>query len=107
MSKFYNRMKGKADSLLTKYGHAINLIDGNRNVLATYQGLKSTVKTDNTLGALIEGADTSVYITAGTFEPDTTHYLDMDGSIWKIIFVDKVRPTDTTIMYTLYVSQGG
>ena len=106
MSQFYSRMKGIADRLLTQYGHSINLIDANRVVLDTYQGLKSSVKAENAVGSLMEGADTMVYITSGSVIPDTTHYLDMDGSIWKIIYVDTVRPTDTTIMFTIYVKNG-
>lgn len=106
MSQPYTKMKGIADRLFAQFGHSINLIDSSKTVIDTYQGLKSSVKNQDTLGSLIQGADTMVYITSGSVIPDTTHYLDMDGSIWKIIYVDTVRPTDTTIMFTLYVKNG-
>lgn len=104
---FYTRMKGIADRLLTEYGHPIQLIDATQTVLDTYQGLKSPVRIENTPASVIEGSDATVYITAGTVSPDTTHYLQMDGSIWKIIWVAPVRPTDQTILWTLFVSNGG
>ena len=106
-AQFYNRMKGIADRLLTEYGHTIELLNSTQTVLDTYQGLKAPVRVENAPQTVIERSTATVYVTYGTVVPDTTHYLRMDGSIWKILWVAPVRPTDVGILYTLYVTQGG
>lgn len=105
-SPFYIRMKGVADRLLTQYGHTIQLMNASQVVLDTYQGLKSPVRIENTPQTVLESSDATVYITSGTVVPDVNHYLNMDGSIWKIVWVDPVRPTDLTLLYTVFVSNG-
>lgn len=109
-SPFYTRMKGVADRLLTQYGHSINLVsldqNGAQTVLDTYQGLKAPVRVDNTPQTVLESSEATVYITSAIVEPDATHYIFMDGSLWKIIYVEPVRPTDLTILYTLFVAKG-
>lgn len=106
--RFYTRMKNEvADPLLTKYGHSIDLVDGNKNVLSTMQGLKSPVRIENTPQSVIERSNATVYLTASDIAPKENQYLFMDNEYWIIIWVEPVRPTDITIMYTVFVSNGG
>lgn len=106
--QFYSRMKTQvADKLLTKYGHSIDLVDGNKTVLTTMQGLKSPVRIENTPQSVIERSNATVYVTESGIPPKENEYLFMDGEYWLIIWVEPVRPTDVTILYTLFVSNGG
>lgn len=105
-SQFYNRMKTNvADKLLNKYGNTIVLTDVNRNTLATYKGIKSPVRIENTPETVIARSTATVYITAGDdVAPQANQYIEMDGNSWIIIWVEPVRPTDVTILYTLFVA---
>ncbi len=103
---FYTKMKTNvADKLLNKYGHAITLTDVNRTVLGNYTGLKAPVRLENTPDTVVSRSTATVYITAGTGPaPQANQYLEMDGNSWIIVWVEPVRPTDVTILYTLFVA---
>lgn len=105
-TQFYNRMKTQvADKLLTKYGHSITLTDVNSTVLGTYTGLKAPVRLENTPDTVVARSTATVYITAGDGPaPQANQYLEMDGSSWIVVWVEPVRPTDVTILYTLFVA---
>lgn len=106
---FYKHLKDNiADKLIPKYGHAMDIVDSDKNVLETVQGLKSPVRIENTPQNVIERSNATVYITATeSHVPTESDYLYMDGEYWTIIWVEPVRPTDFTIMYSLFVSNGG
>lgn len=103
MSAFYDRMQALSTTLLTKYGHAIELIDATKTTLDTYQGISGSVRVENTPSSVVEQATATIYVSSGTVEPTVDHYLRFNGQIWKIIYVDPVKPTDTSLLYTIFI----
>lgn len=103
----YGKFKSIADNLLTKWGMTITLTDVSRNELGTFIGIKSPVRIENTPDTVLQRSTATVYMTAGTVEPLQNQYITMDGQDYIIIHVEPARPTDTTILYTLFVSNGG
>lgn len=105
MSTLYNRLQKQSTSLLTKFGHDIELVDSTKTTLDTYKGLSGPVRVENTPASVVEKATATVYVSVGAIEPKLDHYLRINGSIWKIIYIDPIKPTDTAILYTLFVRQ--
>lgn len=103
---FYNRMKGVADNLLTRFGHSIELIDANRTVLGTYQGLKNGVGSEMAPATVLERSDAVVYITSGTVKPQMGNFLRINNVIYRIIHIDDVEPTDQTLLFKIFISNG-
>lgn len=103
---FYNRMKGLATDLLTRFGYSISLIDANRNVLDTYQGLKGSLANENAAASVLEKSTGVVFISSGTVRPQMGHYLLMDGTAYRITHIDDVSVTDINLLWKIFVHDG-
>lgn len=103
---FYTRMQGLATNLLTRFGHSIELIDANRTVLDTYQGLKSGLGSENAPATVLERSSAVVYISSGTVKPQMGQFLRINGTLFRIIHIDDVEPTDLTLLFKIFVSDG-
>lgn len=104
---FYNRMNGLATRLLTEYGYSISLIDANRTVLDTYQGLKGSLANENASASVIEKSTGVVFISSGTVRPQMGHYLLMDNIAYRITHIDDVSVTDVNLLWKIFVHDGG
>lgn len=107
MATRYGRFKNTADRLLTKWGNTITLSTVDRTVLGTFIGVKAPVRVDNTPDSVIQRSTATVYVTNTNIVPLPNQYVTVDGQDYIIIYVEPVSPADETVMYTLFVSNGG
>lgn len=105
-TQFYNRMNGVATNLLTRFGHTISLVDENRNVLDSYQGLKTGLESENVPASVLEASTAVVYLSTGTIVPSMGQYLQINNIIYRITYVDNVELTDVGLLYKVFVSDG-
>lgn len=105
-AQFYNRMNGLATRLLTNYGHSIELVDAQRNVLDTYQGLKSGIGSENIPASVLEASTAVVFVTTGTVTPQMGNYLRISDVIYRITHIDDIKPTDIGILFKIFISDG-
>lgn len=105
-TQFYNRMNGLATRLLTNYGHSIELIDSNRTVLDTYQGLKTGLSSENVSSTVLEQSTAVVFITVGNITPQMGQYLRINDVIYRITHIDDIKPTNIGLLYKIYIADG-
>lgn len=105
-TEFYNRMQGIATNLLTRFGHNIELLDANRTVLDTYQGLKNGIANEMAPATVLEKSDAVVYVSTGTVKPQMGNFIRINNIIYRIIHIDDVEPTDLTLLFKIFISNG-
>lgn len=104
---FYSDMKVVADELLTEFGTTIEIITYDGTVLSTVVGIKSPVDITNVPQTVIQSSSATLYFTHTGVDPTLQHFIRMDGQEYVITHVEPVRPTNETVMWKVYVGNGG
>lgn len=105
-TQFYKNMARTASNLLTRFGHNIELIDSNRTVLDTYQGLKTGLSSENVSSTVLEQSTAVVFITVGNITPQMGQYLRINDVIYRITHIDDIKPTNIGLLYKIYIADG-
>ena len=105
-TQFYNRMNGLATNLLTRFGHTIYLVDENRAILDSYQGLKTGLESENAPATVLEVSTAVVYLSTGNIVPSMGQYLQINNVVYRITHVDNIELTDVGLLYKVFVSDG-
>lgn len=110
MTQLYTKFKSKAEELLDKYGKSYVHIryDQSNNpttIDSSKVGLLTAIDVDNVVASLIKDAESVLISTVGEEEPKMEDYVRFDNTLYKIVNFEKIRPTDTTIIYKIYVKK--
>lgn len=102
---FYERLKTKATSLLTKYGKQGTIQDVNGLTLGNVNIVEGDAKVENIPQTVVEQTDKIVYVDAESIVPTDDHYLSMDGQAYKVVFVKPYSPASLTLLYQLFLKK--
>jgi len=102
---FYDRMKNTATRLLTQYGKSASIEDLQGNVLGTVMLVEGTAKNDYIPATVVDRYETIVYCTATSIIPEVEHFVSMNGTVYKVIYVDTFSPANTILLYRMFLSK--
>lgn len=105
---FYERLKSRADDLLTKRGIPFEVIsydnNNNENIKGNPKGIMGPVRSENIPASVVEQSEATLTATS-ELEIDKDDYIRFDNILYKIVWVDKIRPTNVTVLYQVFLTR--
>lgn len=105
---FYERLKSKADDLLNRRGTSFTVISydasNNETVKGSPKGIMGPVKIENVPASVVEQSEATITATSAV-EIDKDDYIRFDNELYKIVYINKIKPTTVTIIYEIFVTK--